>query len=147
MRRSNITSPRHAFTLVELLVVIGIIALLIAVLLPALQRARDAANSAACLSNLRQMGQASVNYNIDNHGYMVPTGYLPHGNASLTDSWTTILVSGKYLPRPTPVPTSKTDPGINTNSVFYCPSNVQSCYHRDPQGTKSGLDPTLFIDT
>jgi prepilin-type processing-associated H-X9-DG protein len=61
-----------AFTLVELLVVIGIIAALISLLLPALARARDAANAAQCMSNLRQQGAAVQMYMSDSGDFLPP---------------------------------------------------------------------------
>jgi prepilin-type processing-associated H-X9-DG protein len=65
-------SPRVAFTLVELLVVIGIIALLISILLPALSRARRQANTTVCLSNVHQLLLGFQLYVQDNH-YIPPT--------------------------------------------------------------------------
>jgi prepilin-type N-terminal cleavage/methylation domain-containing protein len=60
---------RRGFTLVELLVVVGVIAVLVAILLPALNRARESANALKCLSNLRQCGTALSMYLNDNKGW------------------------------------------------------------------------------
>jgi prepilin-type N-terminal cleavage/methylation domain-containing protein len=65
---------RHAFTLIELLVVISIISILIAILLPALAKARMQANKTACKSNLRQLGIGITAYAVDHKGFLPAEG-------------------------------------------------------------------------
>ena len=86
-------SDRYAFTLVELLVVIGIIALLISILLPALSKARASAQRLVCLSNMRQVGMAVQQYTIDNNGAF--PSLLPRGDVPGSDYW--LLMIPPYL--------------------------------------------------
>ena len=118
------TYRRLGFTLVELLVVIGIIAVLISILLPTLGRARGAARSVACMSNLRQMGQAMQMYAVANK-QSLPFGdfVVTYGTGNQNTRWYSCLqnvMSSKYG-------ISWNDAGATNSSVaklrqvFLCP--------------------------
>ena len=88
MTSQHITHKRaRAFTLVELLVVIGIIALLISILLPTLARARDSAKAVKCGSNARQVVQGLIGYSTDFQGTL-PLGFAYLGPGASTASGT-----------------------------------------------------------
>ena len=71
VKRSFSPLPKSAFTLIELLVVIAIIAILAAILLPALNQARERGRMASCQSNIRQLGMANLLYAESNHDYFI----------------------------------------------------------------------------
>jgi prepilin-type N-terminal cleavage/methylation domain-containing protein len=129
--RATRCGPPKAFTLIELLVVISIIALLIAVLLPALSQAKMAARTAKCLSNLKQIGLAEVGYANENYGFYTyaqpsypPLG-LPGIDATNWSSrrylWTDRLVyTGFVNIQPSTWNTSQPANKV-VNSIFSCP--------------------------
>ena len=89
-RGENKKMRKHRFTLIELLIVIAIIAILAAILLPALQSARERSYSASCVSNLKNLGTVTTNYANDNRTFWpAQTTSIYAGTASENASmWT-----------------------------------------------------------
>jgi len=127
---------RQAFTLVELLVVLAIIGILIGLLLPAVQMAREAGRRASCLNNLRQIGIAMHIY-VDRH-HVFPPGYISKPTANRDDggpgwAWGAMILpeveqqaTFKLVNFSTPVADSSSG-NVRTISVasFICPSDGQ----------------------
>ncbi len=131
---------RFGFTLVELLVVIGIIALLISILLPALSKAREAANTVKCASNLRSIGQGIAVYVAEFRGKLPASNWyyglqIPGaGGASASPAtatqgyvhWTALIFQGgRHFPTSTAL--GSTDSVYLSTSgwdMFQCPSLV-----------------------
>ena len=138
--------PRHAFTLIELMVVLAILALLAATMLPALASARDKGGRAQCAANLRQIGMASILYANDNNTWL-PLCWLDpavfsgiHGPNQLSAIHYTRYVWLNSPTSPTPpysVATNATPANYFQNlgylyhvglagngSIFYCPAQL-----------------------
>ncbi|RMD84216.1 MAG: type II secretion system protein [Lentisphaerae bacterium] len=117
----------RAFTLVELLVVVSIIAILSALLLPALSRARTLARNTVCMNNMKQIGTAAQLYTTDEDGI------LPRWRPdSFRDVWPEVLsdyLGGTYIYK---------DPRFNDFPLYQCPESGIDIVHSPPCFSASG---------
>jgi prepilin-type N-terminal cleavage/methylation domain-containing protein/prepilin-type processing-associated H-X9-DG protein len=112
---------RKGFTLVELLVVIGIIALLISILLPSLNAARQSANNLKCASNMRQLATVMQMYAAENKGAYPMNAHDPANGMNFL-YWYDFSQIGRYLPKNAVVKGTTTTGG----GTFVCPNDDQN---------------------
>ncbi len=147
-RPSPENSAAPAFTLIELLVVIAVIAILAAMLLPALAMAKEKARGISCVNNLRQISVALVLYSDENGDQLVPAEYDVRRGAKFKEGWPTLLYNGKYLP----AERSKTFYTVAQGAmVFRCPSGLPKVYRfgpssrDDPEGAMAWPYPSESV--
>jgi len=118
--------PRGArgFTLIELLVVISIIALLVSILMPSLQAAKEHAKAIQCLSNLRNLGNGMIMYHGENNGIFWPYSQGVDGNGQIIYFWGSILPSNKMVD----TSTSAFMPYAGGKDLLACPNQPWGSY-------------------
>jgi prepilin-type N-terminal cleavage/methylation domain-containing protein/prepilin-type processing-associated H-X9-DG protein len=140
----------RAFTLLELLICVVILAILAAMLLPALNRAREKARAIICLSNLRQWGLATHLYVVDHNDYLPPEGHPNPMPGSTNTGWYVQLPRQIGVPRYHDMPWRTNDTIEPGSTIWLCPSNPRRsngrnlfhyCLNEHVNGTGSQNSP------